>query len=706
MSQTFAPLGPGEERDSAAIGVVEGVAPTSIDIAILREAPHGTGLRQGTFHHFPRINSYVVLPSERGAILAIVTWVGVDDDRSRGALQADQIGLPSPRRRLRALPLGVLRRTTSLLEDEDTGIELDRGVLLFPTVGDPVRLPTRAEVLAAVPGVVEGKLTVPIGRAPMAGDATVRLDPNRLFGRHLAVLGNTGSGKSCTVAHLLRASVDATESSGAFRAIVLDLNGEYDSTFNELNPLVKVRRFSVLPESKGVDELRVPYWLWNYREWLSFTEASSRSQAPQLRRSLHLLRTTDVASLPRAVVGLVAGRRLVRQYQAGAVEVKANSDCLSALDNVIAACKAVEAHAADVDPDPLRQLAAALENTLQGRRGAGDYLWRYGAAQLNQTECASLIPLFDVAIESVGVPEFLGDGLTIDTPTPFDANDLLELLPLIAADSAPEVVGWVAPLVERLRIAFADERLASVCGWRSGESVADWLRTYIPDGATSQITVIDLSLLPPHVLHVVVAVFARVLLEGLERHRRHAGNSQIPTLLVLEEAHALARRHVGSAENDLAVTAARLCRETFERIAREGRKFGLSLIVSSQRPSEISETVLSQCNTFVIHRIVNDHDQNLVKRLVPDSLGALTDELPALPSQTALVLGWAIDVPALVRIADVDEAYRPSSSDPNFASAWTGAVASGADWEGVAEAWIAPASGRAPSESASESGDD
>jgi hypothetical protein len=219
--------------------------------------------------------------------------------------------------------------------------------------------------------------------------------------------------------------------------------------------------------------------------------------------------------------------------------------------------------------------------------------------------------------------------------------------------------------------------------------VTEWLRTYIPDGTASQITVIDLSLLPPHVLHVVVAVFARVLLEGLERHRRHASKSRIPTLLVLEEAHALARRHVGSAEDDLAVTAARLCRETFERIAREGRKFGLSLIVSSQRPSEISETVLSQCNTFVIHRIVNDHDQNLVKRLVPDSLGALTEELPALPSQTALVLGWAIDVPALVRIADVPEAYRPSSSDPNFASAWTGAASNRADWAGVAETWIA-----------------
>jgi DNA helicase HerA-like ATPase len=690
MPSEAASWGPGaEERDSATIGVVEAVSPSSIEVAVLREAPHGTGLREGMFHRFPRINSYVDLPSERGTILAIVVWLGIDEDRERFAGEPDRIGLPIPRRRLRALPLGVLRRTASLLDTVQPDLELDRGVLLFPTVGDPVRLPTRAEAAAAVPSVLDGRFTVPIGRAPRAGDVLVRVDPNRLFGRHLAILGNTGSGKSCTVAQLLRSSaLAAGEHAAAFRAIVLDLNGEYQTAFDDLGPAIPSRRFSVVPVAGESEQLRIPAWLWNYKEWLSFTDASAKSQAPQLRRALHLLRTTDVAGSPRAVVGLVAGRRIVRQYQASAIETKSNSDCLSALDNVLAACDSVAMAAAPHVQTMLNALKDTLATTLASRRGTNPYLWGFGAHQLNQVECGELIPLFDAAIAALGIPEFLGEGFTVDSPIPFNAINLLELLPLLAADSGPDVVGWVAPLVERLRIALADDRLIALSGWSPDESLNTWLKTYLSDTQTSQVAVLDLSLVPSSVLHLVTAVFARVLLEALERHRRQHPDQQVPIVLVVEEAHSLIRRHIGSADDDQAVPMARLCREAFERIAREGRKFGLSLVVSSQRPSELSETVLSQCNTFLIHRIVNDHDQALVRRLIPDSLGALTEELPALPSQTGLLVGWAIDVPTLVRIDDLARQYRPRSPDPDFSSAWNGVEGGVADWGAVATEWV------------------
>lgn len=508
-----------EERDSATIGIVEAVSPGSIEVAVLREAPHGTGLREGTLHRFPRINSYVVLPSERGSILAIVVWLGIDDDRLRGFGEPDRIGLPTPRRRLRALPLGVLRSTASLLDSGEPELELDRGVLLFPTVGDPVRLPTRAEVSAVVPRDSDGRFTVPIGRAPLAGDATVRVDPNRLFGRHLAVLGNTGSGKSCTVAQLIRASaLTAGADANGFRAIILDLNGEYSSAFQGLGERIPVRRFSVLPTG-DTEQLRVPFWLWNYREWLSFTDASAKSQAPQLRRALHLLRTTDFSGLPRAVVGVVAGRRVVRQYEAGAVESRAHKDCLSILDNTIVACRMVASGAAPDASAAVEALLRELESVVDSRRGTGTYRWEFNPAMLNHAECEALRPLFDVAIHSLGIPEFLGHGHTIDSPIPFDAENLLELLPLLAADSGPEVVGWVAPLVERLRIALGDDRLRMLAGYRAEDDVASWLSTYLADENASQISVLDLSLVPSNVLHVVVAVFARLTLEALERHR-------------------------------------------------------------------------------------------------------------------------------------------------------------------------------------------
>jgi DNA helicase HerA-like ATPase len=157
-------------------------------------------------------------------------------------------------------------------------------------------------------------------------------------------------------------------------------------------------------------------------------------------------------------------------------------------------------------------------------------------------------------------------------------------------------------------------------------------------------------------------------------------------VLVLEEAHSFIQRRVG--EDAPAFGAAQICRETFERIAREGRKFGLGLVLSSQRPSELSPTVLAQCNTFLMHRIVNDQDQQLVGRLVPDNLGALLRELPSLPSRQAILLGWATPIPVLVEMNELPLEHRPSSSDPKFWSVWVGDEERPIDWGSLAADWV------------------
>ncbi len=677
-----------DEFDASTIGVVEAVAPKGIDVAIFLEAPHGTGLRQGAIHHFPRINSYIVLPSERGSILAMVTWIGIDEQHFAARIQHDQIGLPVPRRRLKALPLGVLSHSGSLTSGAPSTVALDRGALLFPTVGDPVRLPTKSEAIATLPSYDHERLTVPIGQAPLVANAEVRLDPNRLFGRHLAILGNTGSGKSCSVAQLIRSSVKAIGSEPkAFGAIILDANGEYARAFDDLSHGLSVRRFSVQPRDEDSKQLRVPYWLWNYREWLSFSAASERGQAPLLRRSLGLSRLVGPVDLASGANGIAAGRQLVRQYKIGAIGPKANSECLSGLDNALRACQYIQSQNSTAPKSELATLMTTLKNILKERRGTGEYLWKFGTRTLDSDECATLEPLFDQTLKALGVPLVSSDGLDVNVPTPFQADGLVELLPLVAADSGPEVVGWISPLVERLRISMEDERLTTVCGWTEDESLEEWLNTYLPDNSTSQITIIDLSLVPSQIVHVIVAVFARALLEAMERHHRSDSSGTTPRILVVDEAHTLIRRQRRVLSDDQSISSTRLCREAFERIAREGRKFGLSLVVSSQRPSELSETVLSQCNTFVVHRIVNDNDQGLVRRLVPDNLGSLMDELPALPSQTALVVGWALDIPTLVRITDLAEAHRPRSADPDFVTTWTEGNSSDTDWSAVAADW-------------------
>ena len=155
-------------------------------------------------------------------------------------------------------------------------------------------------------------------------------------------------------------------------------------------------------------------------------------------------------------------------------------------------------------------------------------------------------------------------------------------------------------------------------------------------------------------------------------------------MIVLEEAHNFIRRQ---SDNTATSNTADVCRETFEKIAREGRKFGLGLVLSSQRPSELSPTVLAQCNTFLLHRIVNDIDQQLVRRLVPDSLGEVLKELPSLPSQQAILLGWASSIPILVKMRDLPKKYRPSSDDPDFWEVWSREKERSVDWDAISNEW-------------------
>ncbi|MNP44778.1 AAA-like domain protein [compost metagenome] len=135
----------------------------------------------------------------------------------------------------------------------------------------------------------------------------------------------------------------------------------------------------------------------------------------------------------------------------------------------------------------------------------------------------------------------------------------------------------------------------------------------------------------------------------------------------------------------------------FEKIAREGRKFGLGLVLSSQRPSELSPTVLSQCNSYLLHRISNDRDQELVHKLVPDNLRGLLRDLPSLPSRHGILLGWASELPVLVQMNSLPDGQRPKSDDPDFWAVWSGSrvdeagnrvnVERDVNWKEIADDW-------------------
>ena len=271
-----------EYTSGLTIGTVERVTIGSIVVRLLEDAPHGTSLNSGTLTRFPRINGPLVIPSEYGSIVGLTTEV--EAERLRGAPDDELVRMPVPLRRIVLLPLGVIRHDAS-------GGRIERGLHVFATVGDPVLIPTSSE-LRALTSASAGPASIEIGRSVLATKAPISVNVDRMLTRHLAVLGNTGSGKSCSVAVVLRAAIKRAAlnpgSGSAPRVVVLDTNGEFAHSFDDLP--ITVRRFAVDPlPGDDAEKLRAPGWLWNSSEWISFTGGESGCPSalhPKVARSL------------------------------------------------------------------------------------------------------------------------------------------------------------------------------------------------------------------------------------------------------------------------------------------------------------------------------------------------------------------------------------------------------------------------------------
>jgi DNA helicase HerA-like ATPase len=196
----------------------------------------------------------------------------------------------------------------------------------------------------------------------------------------------------------------------------------------------------------------------------------------------------------------------------------------------------------------------------------------------------------------------------------------------------------------------------------------------------ANVVIVDLSLLASEVLENVTALIGRLIHEFLQRLSdpvSGVGRGEFPVILVLEEAQNYIREGRKSEEDSIS-------KQVFERIAREGRKFGLGLVVASQRPSELSKTVLSQCNSFIVHRLQNPEDLRYFREIVPGIYSQLLDQLPALAPRSALVLGECVQAPVLVEMREADP--TPRSKNPQFYKSWTG-EASAPDVEAVCAKW-------------------
>jgi len=692
MSQT-----PFRHAESLLIGAVDFVSPDEIKVALDIEAPESVALNAGGPRPFPRVNSYVLIPVDDGFLVGQIEWLTVERSafpKRRGMQDFGLIDLPYPLRKMSLNPLGTLRKKSSSLEEGEE-YSFRRGADALPSIGAGVLLPTELQLRSIVESGERRR--VKIGTSPLAGDAEVCIDPDRLFGRHLAVLGNTGSGKSCSVAGLIRWSLEQAHSSGVVnpnaRFIVLDPNGEYSRAFPGSDSSVKARIFKVSP-GEGDLPLQVPLWFWNSAEWCSFTQASARAQRPILQQALRTRRNKKPPGHADAL------RHDLLIYMQGALsslkqEVSNNAPFATIKDGkywgFIELLKGISASLGTFRSkksmlsesiSPIVDLIDDLKDHKCKNEKGYNKPFQYGDVE-------HLLSSLQGLIESMGGDVLQELPINEDIPIPFSGPDFLIDLDFLATNSGNHQ--WFDFFLARIRTMLSDTRMNSVVGDDVRITLDQWLTDYIGANKASNgcVVVIDLSLVPTEVIHIITAVIARMVFEALQRYRQ-LNSVVLPTVLVMEEAHTFIKRYKDNAENQ---DAASVCCQVFERIAREGRKFGLGLVLSSQRPSELSATVLSQCNSFLLHRISNDRDQELVHRLVPDNLKGLLRELPSLPSQNAILLGWASELPVLVKMNDLPKSQQPHSDDPDFWNVWTGkdmegkSVVRNADWKPVVADW-------------------
>lgn len=712
------------------IGRVVAVDTAQVSIELNRDLK---GMSRSTYEgpqEVGRINSYLIIPVGARRLVAMVTRVVLVEEAE---MKADRtmVALPAARRLMKATLIGTI-----------DGASFKQGVSLFPVLDNPVHLAGRTDLDAifgpieqgggVAPKPEEPGYCIPIGESAVVQGRPIRIDPDAFFGKHAAILGSTGSGKSCTIASLLQS---IREQPGVKRTtcVILDTNGEYRTAFQKQKDDGKWEdagsgKTLYIPSDpkKGGQRLVIPYWFMNAEDFVRLFQASKGVQRPVLLEALRLARNEEAGASPIAVLREELVHEINRLWSLSGKDEKTSKevrDIANGLkerigqDDLTTAWTGASTHyqltkaAVEV---ALGEVSETAENHIDNRTYP-----KVLPADARKRIRDALNPIYEKLTGTHLGESGHSVGRSADAPSHFDklkfrSRHIEQVLRREESGGARarDFSGTMLLRIDRL---LADRRFDFLFGPvgealpKPAHALAIFLRDTLGIGAAAQadlsseedvprerlpfydrqrgsasavdVVILDLSLLAAEVLENVTALIGRLVLEFLQRLGEQGGEQargSLPVVLVLEEAQNYIQQPGFAEEESIA-------RVVFERIAREGRKYGLSLVVASQRPSELSKTVLSQCSSFIVHRLQNPEDLRYFKEIVPGIYGPMLEQIPALAPQTALVLGECVPAPALVKIREARPV--PRSRDPRFYQYWVAAAAPAVDVESICEHW-------------------
>ncbi|MGX1744458.1 ATP-binding protein [Bosea sp. NPDC055353] len=524
--------------------------------------------------------------------------------------------------------------------------KFDTGITVLPTLDTPAEV-ANPEILSGIfahppqrnrpHGWTDKPFDFALEIGHQTGDENtkVRASFNDLFSRPLAVVGNTGSGKSYTVASLIRGIVEhdgfGSDAEADPHIFILDINGEYANAF--LDPTKTTYQREPNRVYLNGEEFCLPAWLMNGEELCEWLQASEATQEPVLKDwwAIAKISSSGIGAydpLQIAVSKIDAAfewmdRQGNKNNNGFKVQLDQAAEYVTSID--WSEIKSLPTWSGSGDWDSLTNEKAVRDKLVEVRSNLLTAISDRQNEGINFAKSADS-PRF------VEVAEFR-DPRLVDRTTD--------------QESGKKIDQYLTTLKLRLRTRLDDRRWQSLFSYEKQaiSSFQDWMeRLGVGKRTGPRVSVLDFSMLASEVLPFACALLGRLLLEAREMLRPDT-RSQYPWVLVLEEAHNYARP-AGKVED----RGQALSRRAFERVAKEGRKFGLSLIVASQRPSEISPTIISQCANFFSHRLQNPDDIDHFRRIIPKQAQRMLDQVTVLAAGEAIVFGSALHVPVRVQI--------------------------------------------------------
>jgi hypothetical protein len=599
------------------------------------------------FHYVARIGSFVVIPVQSDYVVAEVTGLR-EKDISPARAGPGSLERASSAKYLDVVPLGMLPK--------DLSEEFRFGVSTFPSLFADALYILDAELdrifdTVAPSQIVEGESpntsykALTIGSSVVFDGYPVKVLVDEFFGGHVAVLGNTGSGKSCTASSILQSlfrKEDEYKARGA-TFMVFDVNGEYAAALTSLVFAgVGVKQLKI-DGTANAGSFRLPHWFLDLSEWELLLRASERAQVPILRAALDL--TAVISNSDEET-------RKIRKHVLAKCIMAAFS---SQSDGSVAKRQRIVAL--------LRQHGCdELTTQLLKKYGYQEQYGNFGNNQTNEDKFLSEVSSH--IVEDMAFPTYANG--------PFSFSALEECFELALlqeeANGNKQIRDYCSQMITRFQSLrrradydFMRHEIDSLAETLSEEVfLRNVLGLKMEEGHSfkdSQIIILDMNDIEDEIVELVAAVLSRMIFKLL---RRAEPRNAFPVHCLLEEAH----RYIAEIPAAHAIDAGAI----FERIAKEGRKYGLFLFVASQRPAELSKAVLSQCSNFVVHRIQNPDDLSQIRQMTPFISEAVLRRLPSLPKQHALVFGNAVKLPTTFKVREASP--RPHSEDSRIRRLW------------------------------------